>query len=895
MEKTMSDTLEMDRVYDPKAVEGKWYTYCEEKGFFHAAPNPKREPYTIVIPPPNVTGILTIGHVLNNSLQDVMIRWKRMQGYETLWMPGTDHAGIATQNRVEQALSKEGKTRHDLGRERFVEHVWRWKERHGGLIIEQLKMLGCSCDWERERFTMDEGLSRAVQEVFVRLYEKGLIYRGKYIVNWCPRCHTALSDEESIHEEEQGHLWYIRYPIKGEGAYITVVTTRPETMLGDTAVAVHPEDDRYRTVIGKTVILPLVEREIPILAEDEYVDPEFGTGAVKVTPAHDPNDFLIGGKHDLPRINVMNGDGTMNERAGAKYAGMDRFACRKAVVRDLKESGLIEKIERYTHTVGHCQRCDTLVEPYLSDQWFVRMEPLARPAIQAAREGTLRFYPERWNKVYLNWLENIRDWCISRQLWWGHRIPVWYCVCGEEIVARSAPERCPKCGGEELRQDEDVLDTWFSSWLWPFSTLGWPEETPELRYFYPTDLLVTAPDIIFFWVARMVMAGYEVMGECPFTDIYLHGIVRDSEGRKMSKSLGNSPDPTELIDRYGADALRFSMIMMVPQGQDGYYADEKVEMGRNFANKIWNAARLVLSNLDDFDPKREEEDTFELADRWILSRLARTNATVNEMLDRYRFNDAAHAIYDFIWHDYCDWYLELIKPRLYGSDVSAKATAQRVMSEVLERAMRLLHPMMPFVTEEIWGRLPRQEIGSEVNNRGSITVAAWPEVDSEAIDETVERAMGIVQEIVVAIRNIRGEMNVPPSKRADVAIRSSSDEALRVLEENRGYLMDLAKVRELAIAPDLEKPPASASAVARDAEIFVPLEGLIDLNAERARLTKKRDRLSKLLLNLEQKLSNTGFLTNAPREVVAGERAKKEEHGAALRKVEGNLVALGDE
>ena len=886
----MSSTFEMDRVYDPRAVEARWYTYWEGKGFFHAEPNPDRNPYTIVIPPPNVTGILTIGHVLNNSIQDAVIRWKRMQGYETLWMPGTDHAGIATQNRVEQALSREGKTRHDLGREPFVDRVWEWKERHGGLIIEQLKLLGCSCDWVRERFTMDERLSRAVQEVFVQLYEKGLIYRGKYIVNWCPRCHTALSDEESIHEDEQGHLWHIRYPIKGEDTYITVATTRPETMLGDTAVAVHPDDERHRATIGKTAILPLLGREIPILADAEYVDPEFGTGAVKVTPAHDPNDFLIGAKHELPQINVMNGDGTMNEDAGAKYAGMDRFACRKAVIEDLEREGLLGTTQEHAHTVGHCQRCDTIVEPYLSDQWFVRMEPLARPAIQAVREGKLRFYPDRWTKVYLNWLENIRDWCISRQLWWGHRIPVWYCPCGEHIVARTEPERCPVCGKTELRQDEDVLDTWFSSWLWPFSTLGWPEETPELAYFYPTDLLVTAPDIIFFWVARMVMSGYEFMGDKPFTDIYLHGVVRDSEGRKMSKSLGNSPDPAELIERYGADALRFSIIMMVPQGQDGYYADEKVEMGRNFANKIWNAARLVLSTLEDVDLAGGQEDTLELADRWILSRLARTNTTVDEMLGRYRFNDAAHAIYDFIWHDYCDWYLELIKPRLYGSDASAKSTAQRVMAAVLEQAMRLLHPVMPFVTEEIWQKLPKQDGAPE-----SIMLAAWPEPNSGAIDESAERAMETVQEMVVAVRNIRGEMNVPPSKRADVVIRSSSADLLEILEENRGYLMDLGRAGELVIGSGLEKPRASASAVARDAEIFVPLEGLIDLDAERARLTKEKDRLSKFLLGLERKLANASFLTKAPQEVVARERAKKEEQETALRKIEENLSALGEE
>ena len=915
----------MEKTYDPKDVEPKWYAYWERNRLFHAETHSSKPPYTIVIPPPNVTGILTIGHVLNNTLQDILIRWKRMQGYEALWMPGTDHAGIATQNVVEKELAREGKTRHDLGREAFVERVWAWKEKHGGIIIQQLKQLGCSCDWERERFTMDEGLSKAVQEVFVQLYERGLIYRGKYIISWCPRCQTALSDEESIHREEQGSLWYIRYPIKRQSGYVTVATTRPETMLGDTAVAVHPRDPRYKKLVGKTLILPILGRELPVIT-DEVVDPRFGTGAVKVTPAHDPNDFEMGKRHGLPQINVMNEDGTMNQEAGPKYSGMDRYACRKALIQDLKALELLEKVERHTYAVGHCQRCDTVIEPYWSDQWFVRMDPLTRPAIRAVKDGTLRFYPERWVKTYLNWLENIRDWCISRQIWWGHRIPVWYCACGQEIVSRETPTVCPFCGSDQLKQDEDVLDTWFSSWLWPFSTMGWPEETDELKQFYPTNDLVTGPDIIFFWVARMVMAGYEFMGSCPFSDVYFTSMVRDLQGRKMSKSLGNSPDPTEVMNTYGADALRFTMTMLSPMGQDVYYANEKVELGRNFANKIWNATRFVLMNMADYDPGRSTWYEPELVDRWIRSRLEKVKRSVHDALCQYRFNDAAYALYEFIWHEYCDWYLEAVKPRLYAAETSvsagsngAKIQAQRTMIEVLDQTMRLLHPFMPFLTEEIWQRLSpyldgrvqsvehgRNHPNSELRNSNStafysesgapvsIMVAPWPEQVKENVDEAAEQEMALVQELVTAIRNIRGEMNIPPGKRGHILLRALSEDLLGIVERNQRYIADLANVEEIVWGPDLEKPQTSASAVVEEAEVFLPLEGLINLDLERARLEKEIERLQRQMDTLNKKLSNEAFLRKAPAEVVERERRKQTECATTLEKVRRNLEILSD-
>ncbi|HID96089.1 MAG TPA: valine--tRNA ligase [Candidatus Latescibacteria bacterium] len=894
----------MEKVYNPQITEGKWYRYWEEHGLFNADPNTGRKPYAIVIPPPNVTGILTIGHVLNNTLQDILVRWKRMQGYEALWMPGTDHAGIATQNVVEEGLRREGETRHALGRQRFVERIWQWKERYGGIIIEQLKMLGCSCDWRRERFTMDEGLSRAVREVFVRLYEKGLIYRGKYIINWCPRCQTALSDEETVHQEEQGALWYIRYPIKDDKGYVTVATTRPETMLGDTAVAVNPGDKRYSRLLRKVLLLPILGREIPVIADD-LVDPEFGTGAVKVTPAHDPNDFEIGHRHHLPQVIVMNEDGRMNQNAGPKYEGLDRYDCRKRLVKDLEDQGLLERVESHTHSVGRCQRCKTVLEPYLSDQWFVKMRPLAQPAIQAVREGRLKFYPDHWTKTYLHWLENIRDWCISRQLWWGHRIPIWYCDSGHQTVQREEPERCSRCGSTHLVQDEDVLDTWFSSWLWPFSTMGWPEDTPEFRVFYPTDALITGPDIIFLWVARMVMAGYEFTGKCPFSEVYFTSMVRDIQGRKMSKSLGNSPDPTSVIEQYGADALRYTIVEISPQGQDVYYSNEKVEIGRNFCNKIWNAARFVITNLS------KEGDTelrgfvcppssltsmpgFELSDRWILSRLCRTISSVTDSLERYRFNEASSCLYNFFWHEYCDWYLELVKPRLYRSgDQSKKKTAQCVMATVLEAMMRLLHPIMPFITEEIWQRLKGLKIQeSGVDDDKSIMVTTWPAADPSLIDEDAEIAMALLQEITVAIRNIRAQMRIPPSKPVNAILSPSSEGLLTTIKENHSYIETLGKVRNLSVDLDVRRPSHCATAVIRGVEVFVPLEGLIDLDRERDRLEREIDRVSAQLQRVSAKLKDEDFLKKAPALVVEEQRRKAESYREDLRKLMKGLEAL---
>ncbi len=881
----------MQKVYNPAITEAKWYKWWEENGLFHARLNSGRRPYTVVIPPPNVTGMLTIGHVLNNTLQDILVRWKRMEGYETLWMPGTDHAGIATQNVVEQTLAKEGKTRHQLGRERFVERVWQWKEKYGGIIIQQLKMLGCSCDWERERFTMDEILSRAVREAFVQLYEKGLIYRGKYIVNWCPRCQTALSDEESVHQEEKGFLWYIKYPLKGEDGYVTVATTRPETMLGDTAVAINPGDRRYLPLVGKTLILPLVGREIPIVA-DEFVDPEFGTGAVKVTPAHDPDDFEIAQRHNLPQIVVMNKDATMNKMAGPEYQGMDRYQCREKLLEDLRTQGLLVKIEDYTYSVAHCERCGTVLEPYLSDQWFVKMKPLAASAIEAIESGRLQFFPKHWVKTYLHWLENIKDWCISRQLWWGHRIPIWYCRCGHQFAAREDPLECPRCGSKNLTQDEDVLDTWFSSWLWPFSTMGWPQDTPELRTFYPTDALVTAPDIIFLWVARMVMAGYEFMGECPFRDVYFTSLVRDIRGRKMSKSLGNSPDPTEVMKQFGADALRFTMTMLSPQGQDVYYSNEKVELGRNFCNKIWNAARFVLSNLPEGEERgerSEERRELELADRWILSRMNQTVRSLTRSLREYRFNEAARCIYDFFWHEYCDWYLELIKPRLYlPSTEGERQRAQWLAATVLRVSMQLLHPFMPFITEEVWHRLNAEEGGI------SIMISSWPLCDQQAIDEGAERNMSLLQELIVAIRNIRAEMNIPPDRKANVMVRVSDKESLRLIEHNERYIKNLAKVQNLCAGADVSRPhQCCATAVVRGMEVFVPLKGLIDLDRERERLEREVKRLSERLERLSRRLEDRNFLKKAPPEVVEKERQKHLDCRRNLEKLLVNLRALG--
>ena len=877
--------MHLEKRYQPGKVEGKWYSYWKNEGLFHAAPGGPEETYTIVIPPPNVTGILTMGHVLNNTIQDVLIRWKRMQGRNTLWLPGTDHAGIATQNVVEKMLAREDLSREDLGREKFLERVWEWKAEYGGRIIGQLQLLGCSCDWDRERFTMDEGLSKAVREAFVRLYEKGLIYRGKYIINWCPRCRTALADEEVQHQDLGGHLWYIKYPVEGSDEFITVATTRPETMLGDTAVAVNPTDERYLELQKKHIILPIMKRRLPVIADD-FVDPEFGTGIVKVTPAHDPNDFEMGQRHGLEFINIMNPDGTMNENAG-DYQGMDRFECRERLLADLQERNLLVKVVSHEHALGHCYRCHTAIEPYLSNQWFVKMKPLAEAARKVAQDGRLTFYPQRWTKVYLNWIENIRDWCISRQIWWGHRIPIWQCRdCDEVIAAREEPTRCPKCGSTDLKQEADVLDTWFSSWLWPFSTLGWPDETPDLKTFYPTDVLVTGPDIIFFWVARMVMAAMEFIGQEPFPEVYINGMVKDEQGRWMSKSLGNSPDPTAIIEEFGADALRLSMILITAEGQDAYFSKEKLVIGRNFANKIWNASRFVLMNLEDYDGSTIDPDELQLSlmDRWILSAFDRTAAKITKALGRYRLNEAGHAIYEFFWHQFCDWYLEWVKPRFYDSaSPEDHQAAQWVTMTVLEGALRLLHPFMPFITEEIWQQLPHEGT--------SIMTAPWPEGRARGRDRQAERVIEHLRDIIVAVRNIRAEMDVPPARKANVLLRIEDQELLQHLEENRA-LLDLAKVDRVDMGREVEKTKTCATAVVKDVEVFVPLEGLIDFEAERDRLGKEIDRISGLLKIIRGKLDNEQFVRKAPKEVVDRERTKQEELSQQLNKLKRNLDML---
>jgi len=889
----------MDKVYNPGVIEVKWQKFWEEKHFGYAPPDSGRESYSIVIPPPNVTDRLHLGHALNNTIQDILIRFKRMQGYLTEWMPGTDHAGIATQNVVERKIGREmGKTRQELGREAFLREVWRYKEETGGTIIEQLKRMGCSCDWDRERFTMDEGLSRAVTEVFVRLYEKGLIYRGNYIINWCPRCQTALSDEEAEHRDVKGKLWYIRYPGKGGTPGVTVATTRPETMLGDVAVAVNPGDERFRDIVGSTVILPIVNREIPVIADD-FVDPEFGTGAVKVTPAHDPNDFEIGGRHHLEPVVVMNEDGTMNANAGAPFDGVPREKAREMVVERLEALGLLVKIEDHTHAVGHCYRCDTVTEPYLSTQWFVRMKPLAEPAIRVVKEGRITFHPERWTKVYLNWMENIRDWCISRQLWWGHRIPVYYCnSCGETTVSREKVSTCSNCGGADVTQDPDVLDTWFSSWLWPFSTFGWPEDTPELRVFYPTSTLSTASEIIFFWVARMIMAGLEFMGDIPFEKVYIHGTVRDDLGRKMSKSLGNGVDPLEVIESHGADALRFSMMVTTAQGQDVYISyprpGEKTknkfntfDIGRNFANKIWNATRLILSNVTGtLEPVESSGE--QLADRWIISRFNHVAKEITESLETFRFNDAAHTIYDFIWHDFCDWYLEIIKPRIEeGGD--EKAYVLRNAAAILAGAMQLLHPIMPYLTEEVWQRL-HEALGEKPAE--SIMISSWPEPDESLIDPSAERRMETLKSLISTIRTIRNEMNVPLGKKADVVIVPADEETRRLFFDNRSYILDLAGVNNITLDTDAKRPPRSAAGISDKSEVFVILEGLIDIERERLRIDREIQRRRNFINSIETKLQNEGFLSKAPKEVVQQERTKLENLREELKKLMANQEAL---
>jgi len=845
---------ELSKSYSPEEIESKWYEFWSERGLFRAEVNPKGSPFCIVIPPPNVTGSLHMGHALNSTLQDILVRWKRMLGHKTLWLPGTDHAGIATQNVVERKLEKEGTSRHSLGRDAFIERVWQWKSEYGGRIIHQLKRLGASCDWSRERFTLDEGLSRAVREVFVRLYKDGLIYRASRLINWCPRCSTALSDLEVEHEEVDGTLTYIKYPLLDESGYVVVATTRPETMLGDTAVAVNPKDPRYKDLIGKTLRLPLTDRNIPIIG-DESVDPEFGTGAVKVTPAHDFNDEEIGKRHSLASIKVIDESAKMTPEAGSKYQGLDRYEARKAVLEDLRGLGLIEKISPYRHSVGHCYRCKSTIEPLATPQWYVKIKPLAEPAIEAVRNGSIRIIPEGWLNSYYSWMENIKDWCISRQIWWGHRIPVWYCLdCNEVVVDTDSPKSCPKCGGGSLRQDEDVLDTWFSSALWPFSTLGWPDDTEDLRTFYPTSVLVTAFDILFFWVARMIMMSLKFMKDVPFKDVYIHAIVRDEEGQKMSKSKGNVIDPLVIIEKYGSDAFRFTLAAFAAQGRDIRFSTERVEGYRHFINKLWNAVRFIsLSESKDSMPPT-------LAGKWIESRLSATISEVNDSLREYRFNDAARAIYNFIWHEFCDWYIETAK-----TEPSAETT--KTLKEVLDSALRLLHPFMPFVTEELW---------QTISDRGSSSIMLAPYPTHGRRDLEAEEQFSLVMDSIIGIRNIRGELNIPPSFELRAYIKTPREEVTSTLKENTRYIKKLARVGELTIGTEVSKPKGSATAVRGGLEIYVLVEG-IDIGKELKRLKKELTKTQESISLIERKLLNEDFVKKAPKDVVEKERQKLNE------------------
>jgi valyl-tRNA synthetase len=874
-----------EKVYQPKRVEERWYSEWEQRNYFRADPHSPRPPFSIVIPPPNVTGSLHMGHALNNTLQDILARYKRMDGYNVLWLPGTDHAGIATQNVVEKQLAEEGQTRHQLGREAFIARVWRWKQEYGGQIIRQLKRLGSSCDWSRERFTMDEGLSRAVKEVFVRLYREGLIYRGDYIINLCPRCQTALSDLEVEHEEESGSLYYIQYPLDGSREHLIVATTRPETMLGDTALAVHPEDPRYRSYIGKQAILPLMNRRIPIIG-DTYVSMEFGTGVLKVTPAHDPNDFEIGRRHQLPMVKVIDDAGRMTREAGV-YAGQDRLECRKAVIEDLRAQGLLSKIEPFSHSVGRCYRCKTIIEPLVSKQWFVRTPPLAEPAIEAVKSGRTRIIPSVWEATYFDWMNHIRDWCISRQIWWGHRIPAWYCQdCPGVTVSAETPTQCAHCRSNRLEQDPDVLDTWFSSALWPFSTLGWPEKTDDLQTFYPTSVLVTGFDILFFWVARMMMMGIHFMGEVPFRHVYIHALVRDAEGQKMSKSRGNVIDPLEVIEKYGTDAFRFTLAAFAAQGRDIRLSDERLAGYRNFVNKLWNASRFALPLLGDFDPQAGKGEASEtLADRWIQTRAHRTIAAVRQGLEEYKFNEAASAIYQFFWHEFCDWYIELCKPHLYqNGQPDQKWLTQKVLTEVLDIGLRLLHPFMPFITEEIWQRLP--------GHQGSIMVAPFPSTQEEKIYPREERQMQGLMEVITSIRNLRSELNVPPSQKVDGILYSLVPESLQILEAHRGYIETLARTGALTFQLGGERPRMSATAIVGDVEVFVPLKGFIDLEEEEGRIQKSLEKAQEELGRVERKLTNEEFQRKARPEAVQKEKEKAKDLKAKEVKLKESLERI---
>ena len=878
---------ELAKTYDPKGIEDRIYQNWMDKGYFHAKVNPDKKPFTIVMPPPNVTGQLHMGHALDNTMQDILIRYKRMQGYEALWQPGTDHAAIATEVKVTNMLKDKGIDKREIGREEFLKYCWQWKDNYGSRIMKQLRKLGSSADWERERFTMDEGCSKAVEEVFCRLYEKGWIYKGSRIINWCPKCQTSLSDAEVEHVDQDGFFWHINYPIVGEeGRFVEIATTRPETLLGDTAVAVNPDDERYKDLVGKMLKLPLTDREIPVIA-DEYVDKEFGTGCVKITPAHDPNDFEVGKRHNLEEINILNDDATMNEKCG-KYAGMDRYVARKAIVKDLEDLGLLVKVVPHTHSVGTHDRCHTTVEPMVKPQWFVRMKEMGQAALAALNSGDLQFVPESYGKTYTHWLENIKDWCISRQLWWGHRIPAYYCEdCGEMVVQRGgAPAKCPKCGGTHFRQEEDTLDTWFSSALWPFSTLGWPDKTPELEYFYPTDVLVTGYDIIFFWVIRMVFSAIEQTGKVPFHHVLIHGLVRDSQGRKMSKSLGNGIDPIEVIDKYGADALRLTLMTGNAPGNDMRFYWEKVEASRNFANKVWNASRFIMMNLGDTEvPKEMDPARLDYASRWILSKANTLAKDVTENMDKYELGIAVQKVYDFIWEEFCDWYIEMSKPVLYSENEDEKLPVLWTLKTVLSEALKLLHPFMPFITEEIYCTLnPDEE---------SVMISPWPVYREERHFEEEESAVELMKEAVRRIRDVRSSHNVPPSKKANVFIVSGEEDVLKKFREAESFFGTLAHAESVSLQKTKENIDDDAfSAIIPGAVIYIPFADLIDIDKERERLTKERERLTKEIARSNGMLGNEKFLQKAPEKKVQEERDKLENYRQMMAQVEERLAQL---